>query len=199
MLESGIEPLIVGRGSENDRHSVVNRFREFIRVRGDDRTGFQGFPLSGRPVFPQACKGERTFTLQPDPHGLLPPPFCLPLIEPRRNDQTASFLEGSPKRGLLCHGLCFGVDALGANLGVFGPRRNQPPAQHDQFSERGVGFNPYGSHGLRRRDVVAGLEQGRVGDGKLLGNHIGGGRLGEASAHVGYASKARLSVRRCQD
>jgi hypothetical protein len=34
----------------------------------------------------------------------------------------------------------FGVDALIPNLGVFRPRRDQPPAEHDEFACRGCIF-----------------------------------------------------------
>jgi hypothetical protein len=59
VLKSGIEPLIIGRGGENDRHAIVNGVHEFVRLRRDDRTGFEWLPFSRRPVFPQSRKGER--------------------------------------------------------------------------------------------------------------------------------------------
>ena len=71
VLECGIEPGLVVLRGENDRHAVVDRLHEYIRLRGDDRTGFKRLSFGWFPVFPQAREGKRTFTLQADPHGLL--------------------------------------------------------------------------------------------------------------------------------
>jgi hypothetical protein len=52
LLESGVEPQGIGFGGENNRHSIVDRGHEVIRLLGDDRTGFERFPSCGLPVLP---------------------------------------------------------------------------------------------------------------------------------------------------
>ena len=198
MLEGGVKPLVVGRGSENRPHAVVNGSHEFIRFCRDDRTGFKWFPFRRRPVFPQSREGERAVTPQSDPHRLLRAPLHLPFIEPGRHNKAPAFLEGRPKRRLLCHGLGFRIDALIPDLRVFGPGRDEPPAEHNERPCCTVGIDPYGSDGLRWSNVVAGCEQRRSGEVKLLGNHLRGGGLAKTSTHAVCTSKARPSVGRCQ-
>ena len=65
LLEGGIEPLVIRRGRENDRHPIVDRGHEVIRLCGDNRTGFKRFPFSRRPMFPQPSKSERLLTPNP--------------------------------------------------------------------------------------------------------------------------------------
>ena len=95
-----------------------------------------------------AGKGKRTGTLQADPHRLLSWSLNFPLIEPRRNHKTASALEGGPKGGLLRYGLGFGINALMPDLGVFGPGRNQAPAQLHQLTGRRTRLDPYRGYRL---------------------------------------------------
>ena len=178
-----IEPLVVGRGSQHDRHAVVNRSQQLVRFRREDRTGLDGRALRRLPLFPQAGKGERTVTLQADPHRLLCAPLDLPSVEPRRNHETAPGLEGGTKRGFLRHGFRFGVEALMPDLRVLGPGRDQAPAEHDERPCGRAGIDSYGGDGLRRSDVVAGCEQGWRRNTKLLGDHLRRGRLGKASTH----------------
>ena len=63
LLEGGIEPLVIRHGSENDRHPIVDRGHEVIRLCRDDRTGLKRLPFGERPVFPQSRKGKRTRAL----------------------------------------------------------------------------------------------------------------------------------------
>ena len=92
-------------------------------------------------------------------------------------------LECRPKRGFLCHGLGFRINALVSDLGVLGPGRDQPPAKHDECACSGVWFNPYGRNVLRWSDVLAGLKDRRFIDLDLFGNDFGRSRLRKASTH----------------
>ena len=69
------------------------------------------------------------------------------------------------------------------DLGVLDLGRNQPPSEHDERPRGRGGIDPYGGDGLRRGNVVAGCEQGKRRDPKLLGDHLRRGRLGKASTH----------------
>lgn len=198
MLEGWVEPLVVRHGSENHRHPVMNWPHQFIRFRGDDRTGFEWLPFSRFPVFPQPREGERPFTPQSNPQGLLRAPLHLPFIESRRDDEAAAFFEGGSKGRFLCDRFRFGIDALKSYLGVFGPRWDQAPTKHNERPCCSVGIDPYGDDGLRRSDVVAGCEQRRIGEFKLLGNRLRRGGLAKTSTHAVSTSKARPSVGRCQ-
>ncbi len=100
--------------------------------------------------------------------------FCLNIITAASATPTAApaFLEGGPKRRLLRNRLRFGIDTLIPDLGVFRPRWDQAPTKLDESARRGVGFNPYGHHGLRWSDVVAGLKERKVSDLELFGNDV---------------------------
>lgn len=52
VLEGRVKPLVVGCRGENDRHSIMDRGHEVIRLCGDDRTGFDRFPIGWLPVLP---------------------------------------------------------------------------------------------------------------------------------------------------
>jgi hypothetical protein len=175
MLEGRVEPLVVGRGGEHDRHPVVNRSQQLVRVRREDRTGFDGRALRGLPLLPQAGKGKRAVTLQADPQRLLHPPLDLPFGESRRNHETAPGLEGGTEGRFLRHGFRFGVNALIPDLRVLGPGRDQAPAEHDERPCGSVGIDSYGGDGLRRGDVVPRGDPRRRRDVQLLGDHLWGG------------------------
>ncbi len=64
LVDGGIEPLVVGRGGQYDRHPVVNRSQQLVRVRCKDRTGFDSRAFRRLPLFPQPGKRERLFALQ---------------------------------------------------------------------------------------------------------------------------------------
>ena len=81
VLKCGIEPRGVVLGIENHRHAGVDRLHEGIRLRGDDRAGFDGLAIFGGPVFPESRKGKRSPISQPDPHRLLLFPLELPLVK----------------------------------------------------------------------------------------------------------------------
>jgi hypothetical protein len=50
------------------------------------------------------------------PHGLFGAALYLQFIETRGEDEAPTFLEGRSQRGLVCHRLRFGVDALVPNV-----------------------------------------------------------------------------------
>src|SRR5271169_5003419 len=59
--------------------------------------------------------------------------FVLPLVVAIGGNQATAFREGPPEGRLPGHRLGPGVDHLRADYDVFGPERNQAPAERAQF------------------------------------------------------------------
>lgn len=49
VLNGGVEPLRIGLGWEQHRHAVMDRFHEVVRLRREDRAGFDRCPLRRLP------------------------------------------------------------------------------------------------------------------------------------------------------
>ena len=58
LLECRIQPLLIGRGGEYDRHPGVDFGHEIVRLRCDDGAGLDRLACRRLPVFPQSSKGE---------------------------------------------------------------------------------------------------------------------------------------------
>jgi len=149
---AGLQPSLIVGWFENDRHSVVNPFRQFIRISGDDGEGFE--ILARRLVFPclpQAGEGEERPTLKSDCVWLLGLGVglvsfdigFLPLVKPIGGDETATSLEGLTECGAGGDGLRSGVDGGVAGFSVFGPARDKPPAHDGELSLACVRSEPW--------------------------------------------------------
>src|SRR6185503_10990368 len=120
--------------------------------------------------------------LEPDQPGLAPFRIdLLPLVEPRGGDEAAARGEGLAEGRLGGGGLGAGVDeaALLAERVV----RHEAPLALDQHPTRRARLDQHDRHRLRRGDVVAGREFGRLVEPESLRDLLAGGGLVEAAAH----------------
>src|SRR5205823_6374719 len=89
------------------------------------------FTVVGVPDFPEPRESERLTTGHANVPRLLLAVHRRPLVEALRGDEAAPLLKGVAEGGLVGHGIGAGVEAADADLGIFGPARNQaPPEQH---------------------------------------------------------------------
>ena len=133
-------------GGEEDGHAAVDGADELIGCTGEDRESFQR-ALGGVPAVPQAghAKGFVVWPLK------APWDFAAALGFPFKKgvgrNETATLGEGLAKGRLLRHGLSPGVDALEADLGIFGPGGNQSPAEFGDFKVGGASPDDGGAVG----------------------------------------------------
>ena len=119
-------------GGEKDGHAVVDGADELVGGGGEDGEGFQR--AVGRvPAVPQAGYAE-LFTAGSDK---LPRDFAatlgLPFEKGVGRDEAAALAEGIAKGRFFRNGFGPGVDALDADLGIFGPLGDQAPAKLGDF------------------------------------------------------------------
>src|SRR5205823_7079485 len=119
---------------KNGRHTVVDGSHDSVWLRGDNGTAAYFLAFRTTPEVPEAGKGEGTATFQRDIHGSFAAMLFLPLVETIGNHETAFRAQQPLEARLLCQCLCPGVDHLGANRLVFGPRGDQAPLQPVQVS-----------------------------------------------------------------
>src|SRR6266508_3504317 len=100
-------------------------------------------------MLPQAGKGKRFSILHTDIDRLLALILLPPLVEPIGGDQAPAAAESVTKHRLLSGSLSLRVDRLRAAGGVFRPRWDQAPPQHDKFSVPVVGKASDDRHWLR--------------------------------------------------
>jgi hypothetical protein len=144
-----------GDAVKQARHRTARRPPTRPRARQGRRQGTTGGPLCYSPVsqansrrrvgpgqalLRQAGQGERPTV----PHSevewlLMPGARGLPLVEPRCRDEAAPRLEGPAEGRLLRDRLRTGVDERVADLRVFGPTRDEPPAKQDEGAPAVVG------------------------------------------------------------
>ena len=108
----------------------------------------------------------------------------LPFVEPVHRDDASAILEHALVRRLLGQRLGAGVDHLGPDLAVLGPRRDQAPVERLE-SQRAVGIGDDAVDVVGRRDVVVLAQRLAVERGaEVLGDRFGGTGGDEAATHA---------------
>jgi len=153
-------------GREEDGHAAVDGADKGIGATGEDRESFQR-AFRGVPAVPQAghAKGFVVWPLKSPRNFAAAPGF--PFKKGVGRDQAAAVDERVTKSRLFRSGFGAGVDALEADLGIFGPGGNQAPAE---FSDLEAGrASPEDGGPVGRSDD--GLRLGR--DGNLFFADLG--------------------------
>lgn len=120
---------------------------------------------------------------QVDVEGLFVVVLCLPLIVAGGWNQAATLLYGLLEVGLVEGAFCPGIDGVDLGVIIRDEVRDVAPGHVQQLQSVAV-FAEHG-HRLPRRDVVPGLEGGRLADLDRAGQAPDGGVVDEviAAAH----------------
>ena len=123
-------------GGEKDGHAAVDGADELIGWAGEDGEGFQR-SIRGVPAVPQTghAKGFVVRPLEPPGNFAAAPGF--PFQKGVGRDEAAASGERVTKSRLFRNGFGAGVDALEADLGIFGPGGDQAPAKFGDLWRRG--------------------------------------------------------------
>jgi len=192
-LRFGLEPRVVLPVREDHWHPVVDRRRELVRGRGDDRAALEDGPvgrLAVLPDRPETGEGERELAPDLEEPGLLAPVDLLPLVEAGSRDQATPLLERVAERRLLGQCLAAGVDQAVADRPLPGPEGHQPPVNVSEFTATAVS-KAHDRDLLRGRDVVARFEPRLLVDLEELGQDLARRRQQVAAAHPGSDLTAR--------
>lgn len=169
----------------------MDRGKDGVRARGQNRAGFDGVPVRSFPTVPQAGESEKSLIAHPDVIRLLAAFPLLPLEEPVCGNQTAMPFEGGAEGRLLPCGFAAGVP--GSDYRVFGPGRDQSPFEQGDFTFS-PGCSPDGGNGLGRSDVIPWGEIARQGDVEHLRQQLAGCVKGEPPAHGGSSARGILII-----
>ena len=133
-------------GGEEHGHAAVNGADELIGRAGEDRESFQR-ALGGVPAVPQTghAKGFVVWPLK-SPRDLAAA-LGFPFEKGVGRDEAAAPDERVTKSRLFRNGFGAGVDALEADLGIFGPGGNQSPAEFGDFKVGGASPDDGGAVG----------------------------------------------------
>jgi hypothetical protein len=151
-------------GCEDDRHPIVDRPDQRVGLGREQgrRLDRAAVPL---PPLPQARDAERASAGDAEQVRVFLAADHAPFVEGIGRHQAPAQLERRAERRLLLHRLGPCVDELVADGRVVGPRGDQAPAGRDALAAA-VGAEADDRQRLRRRDVVAGRLDRRVGDGE---------------------------------
>ena len=114
-------------------------------------------------------------------YGCFTAPDALPLVVAVGQHQAAAAPERAAERRLLGQRLAARVDHARADRLLLRPGRHQAPVQHRELAR--PARLAHRRDELRRRDVVARLDLGRVGHAEQPRHGLMGGVEGEAAAH----------------
>ena len=173
-----VEPGGVVAAVEDDRHAVVQRAQQVVRIGGQDGEGLDDGRrgrLAVLPPGPETGEGEGEPILAADQVGLLRLGIqLLPLVEAVGDDQAAAAAKAVAVGGLLGGALGAGVDHAVADGRVLGPGRDQAPAQKVQGARRSRRDDAHHRRFLGRRQVVARQDRRHVHQLEDLGDHVAG-------------------------
>lgn len=153
-------------GGEEDGHAAVNGADELIGCTGEDGESFP-WAIGGAPAVPEPshAKGFMVRPLESPRDFAAAPSF--PFEKGVGRDQAAASDERIAKSRFFRNGFGSGVDALEADLGIFGPGGDQAPAEFGDLEVRGASPEDGGAVG----GPDDGLGLGR--DGNLLFPDLG--------------------------
>src|SRR5215213_351481 len=184
----GIEPEVVSAGGQDHWHPVVDPVEHGVGPGGQNSARAER-PAALVPALPEPGEGEGTAFLHVEVVGLFAPVLALPLVESVGRDQAPPPAEGAAERGLLGSRLAAGVDHARPDLGIVGPRRDEPPPEHLEPPLPFLLQNR--SNLLRRGNVVARRKVDRTSIYlELLGQSAGRGGKRIPAAHISHLSKS---------
>jgi len=139
----------------------MDRLAQFVGFGRDDGARLE-LVVPWPPARPQPSERERRVVRHPDVHGLLGPVGHLrPFVESRRRDQASRGSVRVSESRLGCDRLSPGVNHPTTDRNVLRPERDETPAQLRELA-LALFVQSNDRDLLGRRDVVAGLDLGRV-------------------------------------